>query len=173
VQNAKLLVEFFHLWIKTPKEIERMGDLLQPWHLLVLLLVFGIFFLLPAVFYALTLQRTLGQCAPVSRTMEPGMVWLFLVPFVNLVFHFFIVLAISKSVANEFARRRIPIADPQPGQALGLAMCICACCSLIPILGLVAAIASIVLWIVYWFQVGEFSRRLSIAPELAESSSGA
>lgn len=147
-----------------------MGDLLQPWHLLVLFFVFGIFLLLPTIFYILTLQRTLGQCAPVSRTMEPGMVWLYLVPFVNLIFNFFIVFAISKSVANEFARRGVAIDDPQPGQSLGLAMCICACCGIIPILGLLAALAHLVLWIMYWLKVGEYSRRLSIIPQAAATS---
>ena len=141
-----------------------MGDLLQPWHLMVLLFVFGIFFLIPAIFYILTLQKTLHQCGPVSRTMEPGMVWLLIIPFVNLVFHFFVVLAISKSVANEFARRGIPSYDPQPGQPVGLAMCICGCCTLVPFLGFAAALAHLVLWIIYWVKVADYSRRLSMFP---------
>lgn len=144
-----------------------MGDLLQPWHLLVVFFVFGIFLLLPTIFYILTLQKTLSQCAPVSRTMEPGLVWLYLIPFVNLVFHFFIVFAIANSVANEFARRGAAIDDPQPGQSLGLAMCICACCAIIPIFGLLAALAHLILWIMYWVKVSEYSRRLSILQQFS------
>jgi hypothetical protein len=141
-----------------------MGDLLQPWHLMVLSFVFGIFFLIPAIFYILTLKKALNQCAPVSRTMEPGMVWLLIVPFVNLVFNFFVVLAISRSLANEFARRGIPGQDPQPGQTIGLAMSICGCCCAVPLLGAVAGLAFVVLWIIYWVKVGEYSRQLSIFP---------
>jgi hypothetical protein len=134
-----------------------MGDLLQPWHLLILSLVF-IPFLIPAIFYLLTLQKTLARCAPNARTMEPGMVWLGLVPLVNLVFHFFIVFAIAKSLRNEFNRRAIPVADPLPGQNIGLAMCICACFAVIPVVG----VAALVLWIVYWVKIAEYSRMLDV-----------
>ena len=138
-----------------------MGELIQPMHFILLLIpvVLGIF-LLPGIFYVLTLQNTLKQCSPASRTLEPGMTWLYLVPLVNIVFHFFIVFGIAKSLRNEFDRRGIPCSEPLPGQSIGLAMCICACCTVIPLLGLLAAIAHVVLWIVYWVKVAEFSRML-------------
>ena len=53
-----------------------MGDLLQPAHLLVLLIVFSVFFLIPGILYLLTLQNALSKCHPSVREMEPGMVWL-------------------------------------------------------------------------------------------------
>lgn len=149
-----------------------MGDLLQPWHLMVLFCIFSLFFLVPAIFYLLTLQKTLSQCAPVSRTMEPGMVWLLLVPLVNLVFNFFVVLAIAKSLANEFARRGIPSPEPQPGQPLGIAMCICACCVIVPLLGFFVGIAHLVLWIVYWVKIADYSRRLAVFPGTAQAPIG-
>ncbi len=139
-----------------------MGELLQPWHLLVILTVFGIFFVIPAVFYFLTLQRTLAKCAPSSRTMDPGMVWLGIVPFVNLVFSFFLVAALAKSLHNEFSRRAIPVIDPQPGRDIGLAMSICACCSLVPYFGALALLATLVLWIIYWARIAEYSRMLDL-----------
>jgi len=114
-----------------------MGDLLQPWHLMVLLVVAG-FLLLPAIFYILTLSRALDKCSPASRTLEQGMLWLLLVPFVNLVWHFFVVLGMAKSLNNEFRLRNMPLADPAPGQSIGIPMCICGACSIIPILGVVA-----------------------------------
>lgn len=144
-----------------------MGELLQPWHLIVLFFVFGVFFLLPAIFYVLTLQRTLYKCAPISRTLEPGMVWLYLVPLVNLVFHFFIVLGMAKTLRNEFNRRGLVVPEEMPGQSIGLAMCICACCAIIPLLGLLAALAHLVLWIVYWVKISEFSRMLEM-PTLSQ-----
>lgn len=139
-----------------------MGELLQPWHLIILSFVFCIFFLIPAIFYLLTLQNTLATCAPGSRTMEPGMVWLGLVPVVNLVFNFFLVFGVAKSLRNEFNRRSLPVADPLPGQEIGLAMCICACCSVIPVLGVLASLASLVLWIIYWVKVAEYARLLDL-----------
>jgi hypothetical protein len=73
-----------------------------------------------------------------------------------------VVLAISKSLANEFARRGIPSADPPPGQAVGLAMSICGCCIVIPLLGFVAVWAFLVFWIIYWVKIADYSRRLSM-----------
>ena len=147
-----------------------MGDLFQPIHLLTLLFVFGVTFLLPAIFYILTLQRALNKCEPMSRTMDPGMVWLYIVPVVNLVFHFVIIFGMAKTLRNEFNRRAVPVSDPTPGQSLGLAVCICACCSIIPILGLLAAIAHLVLWIMYWAKIAEYSRMLDAQFQPAKPS---
>jgi len=143
-----------------------MGDLLQPWHLLVLFAVFGVLFLLPKIFYILTLQRALEKCAPTSRTLSPGLTWLLLLPFFNLVWHFIVVTGMAKSLENEFRRRNLPNADPLPGQSIGLAMCICAVCCVIPILGFLAALGYLVLWVIYWIKIVEYSRTLSELPEL-------
>jgi hypothetical protein len=138
-----------------------MGDLLQPWHLIVLSFGFGLFLIVPAVFYILSLQGALNKCSATARTLEPAMLWLLLLPIVNLVWHFFVVIGMANSLENEFKRREAPIAEPKPGQPIGLAMCICGACSIIPILGAIAGLASLVLWIVYWVKIGEYSRLLS------------
>src|SRR5579863_6262009 len=85
----------------------------------------GILFLIPAIFYLLTLQNALAKCAPVARTMEPGMVWLCIIPLFSVIWNFFVVMALAKSLGNEFRRRGIPYPDPLPGQSIGMAMCIC------------------------------------------------
>jgi len=142
-----------------------MGDTFQPAHLMVLFFIVAIF-LVPVIFYLLTLQGVLNKCAPTSRTMEPGMVWLLLVPFFNLIWNFFVVMNIAKSLGNEYARRRIPSPEPAPGQPIGLAMCICACCGIIPFLGILAGLANLVLWIIYWVKIAEYSRSLDM-PHIA------
>ena len=139
-----------------------MGDFLQPWHILLLLMIAGSF-LIPGIFYLLALQNLLNKCAPASRTIEPSLVWLSLIPFFNLVWNFFVVIGIARSLRNEFVRRGIPSRELQPGKSIGLAMCICACCGLIPILGVIASLASFVLWIVYWVKVAQFSRTLDMS----------
>jgi len=121
---------------------------------------FGLLFLLPAIFYLLSLQKALERCSPASRTMQPGMVWLLLVPLFNMIWNFFVVLALAKSLANEFARRGIPSPEAEPGQSIGLAMCICTCCGIIPVLGLLASLASMVLWIMYWVKIAGYSQAL-------------
>jgi hypothetical protein len=119
--------------------------------------------LLPTIFFLITLQRALTKCSPANRTMTPGLVWLQIIPFFGLIWQFFVVIAIANSLQNEFAARRIP-AESKPGQGLGLAMCITRVCTVIPFVGIFAGIASIVLWIVYWVKIAEFSRKLDHAP---------
>ena len=148
-----------------------MGELIQPWHLLILLVVFG-FFALPFVFYILSLQRALEKCAPVSRTLSPGSLWVLLVPLVGVIFHFLVVTGMAKSLGNEFRRRNAPNAEPEPGQSIGMAMCICTICGIIPVLGILASLASLVLWIMYWVKIEGYSRTLSELPDPTLLSSG-
>ncbi len=136
-----------------------MGDLLQPWHLTVVGFVCALL-LIPAIFYLLTLQKALAKCSPASRTMEPGMVWLCLIPLFTLIWNFFVVMALGKSLGNEMARRGIPNLEPLPGQPVGLAMSICVCCSIIPVLGTLASLAALALWILYWVKIAKYSSML-------------
>lgn len=148
-----------------------MGDLLQPWHLIIVfgfLVMAGLFFL-PAIFYILTLQNALKKCAPESRTIDPGLIWLYLIPVVNFIFSFFIVLGVAKTLRNEFNRRSVFVADPTPGQAIGIAMCVCMCCSIIPVLGVLAWLAHLVLWIIYWSKIAGYSRTLDFQPQVVSS----
>ena len=121
-------------------------------------------FVIVAIFYILTLSGVLKKCAPSSRTMEPAMLWLLLVPILNIIWSFFVVLAMAKSLANEFRLRNIPSSEPEPGKTIGLAMCICACCAIIPILGFLAAPIQLVLWIMYWVKMAGYSKVLDRVP---------
>ena len=136
--------------------------LMHPMHFMVIFVIFFFVFLIPAIFYLLTLQNTLAKCPPGVRTMEPGMVWLQLIPLFHLIWQFFVVMALGQSLGNEFRRRGIPYPDPLPGQNIGMAMCICGCCGIIPIINLLAGPAAFVLWIVYWIKIAEFSRMLDV-----------
>lgn len=136
-------------------------------HLMPFLFGFSLLCLVPAVFYLLTLQKALERCAVSSRTMQPGMVWLLLVPLFNMIWNFFVVLALARSLANEFARRGMPSPEAEPGQSIGLAMCICTCCGLIPVLGLLASLASVVLWVMYWVKIAGYSQALAHPPVIA------
>jgi hypothetical protein len=121
----------------------------------------------PAIFYLLTLSRTLEKCSPASRTMQPGLVWLMLIPFFGLIWNFFIVLALSNSLGREFPSRGVTQLDPEPGKSIGLAMSVCMACGLIPLLGLITSLIALVLWVVYWIKIAEFSRLLDQFPAQA------
>jgi len=95
--------------------------------------------------------------------MQPAMVWLLLVPFVNLAWEFRVVMGLAKSLGNEFRLRNIPNDDPQPGMLLGITMCTFGACGILHFLGFLALVAymvHLVLLVIYWAKIAEFSRRL-------------
>lgn len=130
---------------------------------LLLILLYGIGLLVLFVFLQ-GLQRALKNCSPASRTMQPGKVWLWLIPVFGLVWQFIVVTSIAKSLRNEFARLEIPCSEPAPAQTTGLAFCICNCCFFIRLFsvlfGDLISIVGFVLWIVYWKRVTDYSSRL-------------
>jgi hypothetical protein len=115
------------------------------------------------VLYVLALSNILKKCSPTSRTMQPAMVWLLLIPLFNLVWHFVVVLAVGRPLGNEFKARGIPLSDPEPGKSLGIAMCVCGVCGIIPGVGLVY----LILLFVYWGKISGFSRLLDQTPAVA------
>lgn len=117
--------------------------------------------LLPAIFYLLTLQKALNRCSPENRAMEPGLVWLMFIPLFNLVWHFFIVTNLAQSLGAEFRKRGIA-EEPAPGKGLGLAMCILACCGIVPFVNILTSLATLVCWIVYWVKIAGFSAKLAL-----------
>jgi hypothetical protein len=126
--------------------------------------------LIPNIFYLLTLQRAINRCAPECRFMPGGTVWLMLIVCccLNQIWQFFVVINVSLSLGREFRRRGIPCVD-KPGFAVGLTMAILQVVAsilfYIPYVGLFVGlpiyIASLVLWIIYWVKVANYSKQLA------------
>jgi hypothetical protein len=121
--------------------------------------------LVPFIFYCLTLQKALNRCSPENRAMNPGMVWLMFIPLFNIVWHFFIVVNMAKSLGAEFQKRGMA-EEPKPGQKIGKTMCILACCGVVPILGILASLAAFVCWILYWVKIVGYSSKLATPQRL-------
>jgi len=153
-------------------------------HLLVALLEL-VLSLIVLISYLLTLERALNKCAPASRTMKPGKVWLMLIPVFGFVWHFVIVINMTKSLGNEFRRLGTPRTEANLGQNIGLAHCVCTLCLVsLPLLGslfacpvflillgrLFAAIVILVLWIAYWNRIADSSRILDRHQAVAPAS---
>jgi hypothetical protein len=121
--------------------------------LTIVFVVIAILFI-PFIFYCLTLQKALNRCSPECRAMNPGMVWLLFIPFFNIVWQFFVVLNLAKSLAAEFQKRGMAV-DPNPGQTLGLVMCIG---------NLVCGPVGLVCWILYWVKIAGYSSQIAQPP---------
>lgn len=118
-------------------------------------LVFLGLFLIPVIFFLLTLQNTLKAISPENRRMPPSNVWLLFIPLFNLVWQFIVVDRIAQSIGAECARLNIPVNDPKPTYGIGLAWNICNCIAFIPFFG---GLASLVTFIIYWVKVAEFKK---------------
>lgn len=112
-------------------------------------------FLLPGIFFLLTLQNTLKSISEENRKMPPSNVWLMLIPVFNLVWQFIMVDKIAQSIGAECARLNIPVNDPKPTYNIGLVWNICIFLSIIPILG---GLAALITFILYWVKVAEFKK---------------
>ncbi len=126
----------------------------------VALVVFAVI-LVPFIFYLLTLQKAFSRVAPQHRELSPGLVWLMFIPLFGLVWHFIIAAKLSNSLRKEFASRNADVVGESYGWTIGLIMCILMCTTWIPILGFLTAIGAIVLWIIYWVKIANFSARLA------------
>ncbi len=113
-----------------------------------------------AIVILLLLYGCLAKVPAEYREMEPGLVWLMLIPLFNLVWGFFVFTRIPKSYQKYFAAQgRTEFGDC--GEQVGLWYAICVVSSFvgsfIPVLGgiiaLVAGIAGLVLLIIFLVKV--------------------
>lgn len=146
-----------------------------PTDLLLLSIIFGglAVGLAVAILYYITLQRTLGLCRPRNRTMEPGMVWLNLIPCFSLYWVFRTVNALADSLKNEYQDRGMDDGSDY-GRSLGIAMAVVqifgsVIANLVPTDRLPMALVSfsismspLILLIAYWVRIAGYARRLRI-----------
>jgi Na+/phosphate symporter len=110
-------------------------------------------FLIPAIFFLLTLQNTLKVISEENRKMPPANVWLMFIPLFNIVWQFIMVDRIAQSIGAECSRLNIPVKENKPTYGIGLAWNICNFLTIIPFIG---GLASLVTFIIYWVKVSEF-----------------
>ena len=93
------------------------------------------------------------------RKQEPGMVWLLLIPCFNVVWNFFVYPQLADSFKAYFASvGRTDVGDC--GRGIGLAYAICAACCIVPCLNYLAALATLVLLIIYLVKVMDFKSQI-------------
>jgi len=146
-------------------------------------LILALAFLIPAILFLVTQQNTLRLIQPLNRTMNPGQVWLQIIPLYGLYYQFVVVTRISDALQREFnshfndSDSILPdltttgaVDGKRPAYAPGMAYCwlfvISTVVSWLPsffvmINGLVA-IAGIVCLIVYWVQLAGFKKKLQM-----------
>ncbi len=112
------------------------------------------------IFYLLTLSRCFKHIAPHNRRMEPGLVWLNLIPCVQNIWIFFTTSKLADSLRAEYRDRQIS-GDRDYGRQLGVMYPVLALLGIIPYIGGIFSLASLVCWIMYWVKIAGYNRRLS------------
>ena len=123
--------------------------------------IFLALFLLPGIFFAITLQNTLKAISPENRQMPPSRVWFIFIPLFNIVWQFIMVNKIAKSIGAECNKLNIPVSEEKPTYGVGLAWNIC---NLLPFIPIIGPLAALILFIIYWTKVNQF-KHLIIANE--------
>ena len=123
---------------------------------------FGELFLvviIPSIFYLLCVQKTLKLAGPEHRKMGPSLVWLMLVPMVGFVWHFFMVKHVSDSVKSWANANEQNVGDA--GWSIGLTGCILTCACILPSVGWLCGIGSLVCLTVWWTKVAKFNQMMA------------
>jgi hypothetical protein len=128
----------------------------------VLLIAIGI-----ACFYCMTLSKALKQVRPGNRDMEPGQVWLVLIPLFNLYWNFKIASDVPSSLRREFRDRGIGNRGEDYGAGLAKWYAICSLVnfvgSFIPFVNIVSGLFGLVgfvMWIIFWVKIAGYSKEL-------------
>lgn len=128
-----------------------------------------------AIFYFLTLQKALSRVSPHNRLMEPGLVWLGIIPVFSVIWSFFLATRIPDSLRNEFRERNRDDGSDY-GKGVGMANAVIGVISLLITFGGMAGrdikpmadgvntllgLISLVLWIVFWVKIANYSNALA------------
>jgi len=136
---------------------------------LAFLCVVAVVLLVLAIFFLLTLQKALNRCSPRNRAMEPGLVWLNLIPIFQLFWSLYTVFKIGTSRKQEFADRDLDEGGDY-GKTIGLIGWVLYIVgsvvgnvggagqqfgemSGLTLVGLPISLVALVLWIVYWVRI--------------------
>jgi len=117
--------------------------------------------------FLMTLSRCLARCARRNRTIEPGQVWLNLIPLFNLYWMYVTVTKVAESLENEFRDRGLHRKGETYARGIGLGYWGCMIgtqiIGIIPFVNMVSpllAAAVAVLWILYWVKIAGYAKRL-------------
>ena len=110
----------------------------------------------PAVLAFVVLQRV-----PVEhRKQEPLLAFLLLIPFFAIIWAFFVHPRVAASLQAWSAARGIAT-NGDCGGSLALALCLCGVVSFVPLLGLLAGLAALVLLVIFYVKAFELSAQLA------------
>ena len=111
------------------------------------------------------LAGCLRAIPPHHRKMKPGAVWCLFIPFFGIVWIFFVYSRLPASFQSYYtALGRTDVGDC--GKNLGMWHCICVCCAIIPVLGLLAVLPGLVLLIMFLTRMSKLKAQMLVTGDL-------
>jgi len=138
--------------------MEHLPQLLRPAYLLFIFWVF-LFGFAVNIILTFLLYTDFTRIPRGFRKLEPSLVWLLLIPCFHLVWNFFVFPRISESFKAYFDS----IGDASVGDCgrdLGLGYAICTAASVVPFVGCLTGIASLILFILFLVKANELKNRI-------------
>ena len=133
-----------------------------------LLLLLGFF--IPAILFLYYQQQTFRLIFTQPRSMNPGQVWLQLVPVFGLVWQFFVISRLSDSIKRQlnssagqsFFGEPSTAMTKRPTYSIGIAYATFLCAGVIPLPGvqILFSVAGLVCWIMYWVELSKYNKLL-------------
>ncbi|HYH66249.1 MAG TPA: hypothetical protein VD866_16265 [Urbifossiella sp.] len=112
-----------------------------------------------------TIARVLGRVSPENRRMEPGEVWVNLIPVVNLVWPIVTVERVGESIRAELAaRNRVKKADAFGKTSGIIALVLVGVFFVLAPAAVVTFPFAFLYGIIYWVQLNGYARRMTEAP---------
>ena len=133
----------------------------------IILFVVAFIYLIAQILFLVTLQNTVAAVDRRNRHLNPGQVFLMLIPIFNYLWVYWMVTRIADSIEDELRARKMPTPLNRPGYNVGLGYAISLTAGtvfrFIPYMNVVAgfaALVALVLWIIYWVQIHNYRRAL-------------
>jgi hypothetical protein len=142
-------------------------------------------FVIPAILFLVAQQNTLKAVKPENRFMNPGLVWLQMIPIFGQIWQFLVILRIANSIQKEMASRQddsilgfsdasaVEETSKRPTFAIGLAYCLLTTIPLITNLCfsfdkqswvisfvLLCSLSGMTCWIIYWARLAQYKKKL-------------
>ena len=115
------------------------------------------------VFYLKNLSDLLKQISPSNRQVEPNNVWLMFIPFFNLVYPFILYPKVCDSTKAEYMSRGLT-SEGDFSKGIGITIPILGLVSMIPVIGGIASLGNLILFIVFWVKTAGYKNKLMMSP---------
>ena len=103
------------------------------------------------IFFLNTLSKCFKQIEPRNRSMEPGQVWLCLIPLFGTVWIIITILRLAESLEKEYRSRGLN-GDGDFGKQSGL---------IYVISSFICGCVAVIFWIIYWMKISGYTKELA------------